>query len=156
MEDEKSFKEKQLKSSETTMRRLNQDKEKRLQELEKINTLDEKVQTSVWRVGGISAMYRNTAFFFPFPVNGFYWGERRLIKSRRLFYWGEGGGREQLFSRCIRFAVVNTLLVCRLKTSKYMVINRVNGRLPTWKRLIYITMAYRVHCPLRIANGRRL
>lgn len=44
MEDEKSFKEKQLKSSETTMRRLNQDKEKRLQELEKINALDEKVQ----------------------------------------------------------------------------------------------------------------
>lgn len=44
MEDEKSFKEKQLKSSETTMRRLNQDKEKRLQELEKINALDEKVR----------------------------------------------------------------------------------------------------------------
>lgn len=43
MEDEKSFKDKQLKSSELTMRRLNQDKDKRLQELEKINTLDEKV-----------------------------------------------------------------------------------------------------------------
>lgn len=43
MEDEKGFKEKQLKSSETTMRRLHLDKEKRLQEMEKINTLDEKV-----------------------------------------------------------------------------------------------------------------
>ena len=45
MEDEKGFKEKQLKSSETTMRRLHLDKEKRLQEMEKINTLDEKACT---------------------------------------------------------------------------------------------------------------
>lgn len=43
MEDEKSFKDKQLKSSEATMRRLHQDKEKRLQEMEKVKTLDEKV-----------------------------------------------------------------------------------------------------------------
>lgn len=45
MEDEKSFKDKQLKSAEATMRRLHQDKEKRLQEMEKVKTLDEKV----WR-----------------------------------------------------------------------------------------------------------
>lgn len=43
MVDEKSFKDKQLKTSEATMRRLNQDKEKRLQEMEKVKTLDEKV-----------------------------------------------------------------------------------------------------------------
>ncbi|CAM9166746.1 unnamed protein product [Hapterophycus canaliculatus] len=43
MEDEQSFKDKQLKSSEATMRRLHQDKEKRLQEMEKVNTLDEKI-----------------------------------------------------------------------------------------------------------------
>lgn len=43
LEDEKSFKDRQLKSSEMTMRRLQQDKEKREQEMEKINTLDEKV-----------------------------------------------------------------------------------------------------------------
>ena len=46
MEDEKSFKDKQLKSAEATMRRLHQDKEKRLQEMEKVKTLDEKVR--VW------------------------------------------------------------------------------------------------------------
>lgn len=50
MEDEKSFKDKQLKSSEMTMRRLHQDKEKRLLEMEKINTLDEKV--CMRRAGG--------------------------------------------------------------------------------------------------------
>eukprot|EP00903_Cladosiphon_okamuranus_P005511 g5491.t1 len=43
MEDEKSFKEKQLKSAEATMRRLHQGKEKRLQEMEKVKTLDEKI-----------------------------------------------------------------------------------------------------------------
>ncbi|CAM9844234.1 unnamed protein product, partial [Ectocarpus sp. 12 AP-2014] len=43
MEDEKRFKDKQLKSSEATMRRLHQDKEKRLQEMEKVKTLDEKI-----------------------------------------------------------------------------------------------------------------
>lgn len=43
MEEEKTFKDKQLKSSEATMRRLHQDKEKRLQEMEKVKTLDEKV-----------------------------------------------------------------------------------------------------------------
>ena len=47
MEDEKSFKDKQLKTSEATMRRLNQDKEKRLQEMEKVKTLDEKVWCDV-------------------------------------------------------------------------------------------------------------
>ena len=49
MEDEKGFKDKQLKSSETTMRRLHLDKEKRLQEMEKIDTLDEKAGEYEWR-----------------------------------------------------------------------------------------------------------
>lgn len=44
LEDENSFKDKQLKSSELTMKRLQHDKEKRQQEMEKINTLDEKVK----------------------------------------------------------------------------------------------------------------
>ncbi|CAM9723209.1 unnamed protein product [Ascophyllum nodosum] len=43
MEHENSFKDKQLKSSKMTMRRLHYDKEKRLQEMEKINKLDEKI-----------------------------------------------------------------------------------------------------------------
>ncbi|CAM9299562.1 unnamed protein product [Discosporangium mesarthrocarpum] len=43
LEDENSFKDKQLKSSEITMRRLQQEKEKRQQEIAKINTLDEKI-----------------------------------------------------------------------------------------------------------------
>ncbi|CAM9789148.1 unnamed protein product [Pylaiella littoralis] len=43
MKEEKTFKDRQLKSSEATMRRLHQDKEKRLQEMEKVKTLDEKI-----------------------------------------------------------------------------------------------------------------
>lgn len=49
MEDEKSFKDKQLKSAEATMRRLHQDKEKRLQEMAKVKTLDEKVRCGAGR-----------------------------------------------------------------------------------------------------------
>ncbi|CAM9127584.1 unnamed protein product, partial [Choristocarpus tenellus] len=43
LEDENTFKDKQLKSSEMTMRRLQQEKEKRQEEILKINTLDEKI-----------------------------------------------------------------------------------------------------------------
>ena len=52
MEHENSFKDKQLKSSKMTMRRLHYDKEKRLQEMEKINKLDEKVRGLVGGGGG--------------------------------------------------------------------------------------------------------
>ncbi|CAM9412678.1 unnamed protein product, partial [Sphacelaria rigidula] len=44
LEDENSFKGKQLKSSEMTRRRLQQDKERRQQEMDKIDTLDEKAR----------------------------------------------------------------------------------------------------------------
>lgn len=44
MEEEKSFKDKQLKSSEITMRRLGQEKKKHLEELAKVKTLNEKVK----------------------------------------------------------------------------------------------------------------
>lgn len=43
-EKDSSFKDKQLRSSEMTTRRLKQDKEKRQQEMEKITTLEEKVR----------------------------------------------------------------------------------------------------------------
>jgi len=43
MKDEARFKEKQLETSQMTMARLRQEKEKRLQEMEKINTLDDKI-----------------------------------------------------------------------------------------------------------------
>jgi len=43
MKEEAKFKEKQLETSQMTMARLRQEKEKRLQEMEKINTLDEKI-----------------------------------------------------------------------------------------------------------------
>ncbi|CAM9309678.1 unnamed protein product, partial [Phaeothamnion confervicola] len=46
-QDESSFKEKQLRSSETTMKRLQQEREKRQQELERINSLDQKIPPEI-------------------------------------------------------------------------------------------------------------
>lgn len=47
MKDEVTFKEKQLESSQVTMTRLADERTKRLQELEKIDTLDEKIASEL-------------------------------------------------------------------------------------------------------------
>ena len=47
MKDEVTFKEKQLESSQVTMTRLGDERTKRLQELEKIDTLDEKIASEL-------------------------------------------------------------------------------------------------------------